>query len=176
MVKVYLLPADEGDFIWVRYGDDENCANVLIDGGTKDSGAEYADIIQFIADQGETIEALILTHIGYGISRVSSKVLRKVIKRILFNTCRGISREQGQAVDENKCVENQIKGDRYTGAYGIRDAIVLMDLLREKDVADRVMDYIVSGMEMIWDKNALIRIISGSHIVKRKKFLYIQLI
>ena len=168
MVKVYLLPADEGDFIWVRYGDDENCANVLIDGGTKDSGAEYADVIQFIADQGETIEALILTHIDYdhiqgvvdGISRVSSKVLRKVIKRILFNTCRGISREQGQAVDENKCVENQIKGDRYTGAYGIRDAIVLMDLLREKDVADRVMDYIVSGMEMIWDKNALIRIIS----------------
>lgn len=168
MVKVYLLPADEGDFIWVRYGNDENCANVLIDGGTKDSGAEYADVIQFIADQGKTIEALILTHIDYdhiqgvvdGISRVSSKVLKKVIKRILFNTCRGISREQGQVIGENRFVENQIKGDRYTGAYGIRDAITLMELLIEKDVADRVIDYIVSGMEMIWDKDALIRIIS----------------
>lgn len=168
MVKVYLLPADEGDFIWVRYGNDENYANILIDGGTKDSGAEYADVIQFIADYGETIEALILTHIDNdhiqgvvdGISRVSSNILKKVVKRILFNTCRGISREQGQAVDENKCVENQIKGNTYTGAYGIGDAIALMDLLKEKDVADRVMDYVVSGTEMIWDKDALIRIIS----------------
>lgn len=168
MVKVYLLPADEGDFIWVRYGNGENYSNILIDGGTKYSGAEYADVIQFIVDQKETIEALILTHIDYdhiqgvvdGISRVSSSDLKKVVKRILFNTCRGISREQGQAVDENKYVENQIKGDTYMGAYGIGDAITLMDLLREKDVADRVMDYIVSGMEMIWDKDALIRIIS----------------
>lgn len=168
MVKVYLLPADEGDFIWVRYGNDENYANILIDGGTKDSGAEYADVIQFIVDQEETIEALILTHIDYdhiqgvvdGIGRVSTGVLKKAVKRILFNTCRGISREQGQAVDENKCVENQIKGDTFTGAYGIGEAITLMELLREKDVADRVMDYIVSGMEMIWDKDALIRIIS----------------
>lgn len=168
MVKVYLLPADEGDFIWVRYGNDENYANILIDGGTENSGTEYADVIQFIVDQEETIEALILTHIDYdhiqgvvdGISRVSSSVLKKTVKRILFNTCRGISRERGQAVDGNKCVEDQIKGDTYTGAYGIGDAITLMDLLREKDVADRVMDYIVSGMEMTWDKDALIRIIS----------------
>lgn len=163
-----MFPADEGDFIWVRYGNDENYANILIDGGTKDSGAEYADVIQFIADQGEKIEALILTHIDYdhiqgvveGISRVSSNVLKTVVKRILFNTCSGICREQGQAVDENKCVENQIKGGTYTGAYGIGDAIALMDLFREKDVADRVMDYIVSGMEMIWDRDARIRIIS----------------
>ena len=168
MVKVYLFPADEGDFIWVRYGNDENYANILIDGGTKDSGAEYAEVIQFIAEYGETIEALILTHIDYdhiqgvvdGISRVSSNILKKVVKRILFNTCRAISLEQGQAIDENKYVENQIIGNAYMGAYGIGDAIALMDLLKEKDVADRVMDYIVSGMEMIWDKNAFIRIIS----------------
>lgn len=168
MVKVYLLPADEGDFIWVRYGNNENYANILIDGGTKDSGTEYANVIQFIADYGETIEALILTHIDYdhiqgvvdGISRVPSNILKKVVKRILFNTCRAISREQGQAVDEKKCVENQVIGNIYTRAYGIEDAIALMDLLKEKDVVDRVMDYIVSGMEMIWDKNAFIRIIS----------------
>lgn len=82
MVKVYLLPADEGDFVWVRYGNDDNYANILIDGGTKDSGAEYAYIIQFIENKGEKIEALILTHIDYdhiqgvadGISRISSSI------------------------------------------------------------------------------------------------------
>lgn len=31
MVKVYLLPADEGDFIWVRYSNDGNYANILIE-------------------------------------------------------------------------------------------------------------------------------------------------
>lgn len=65
MVNIYLLPADEGDFIWVRYGDDGNYANILIDGGTKDSGAEYAEIIEWIGSHGEKIEALVLTHIDY---------------------------------------------------------------------------------------------------------------
>ena len=168
MVKVYLLPADEGDFIWVRYGNDDSFANILIDGGTKDSGAEYADIIHFIANHEETIEALILTHIDYdhiqgvvdGIGRVSSNILKKVVKRILFNTCRGIAREHGQAIDENKCVENQISGNTCTGGYGIDDAIALMEILKEKDITDKILDYVVSGMEMIWDKDAYVKIIS----------------
>ena len=168
MVKVYLLPADEGDFIWVRYGDDNNFANILIDGGTKDSGTEYADIIQYIATNGETIAALILTHIDYdhiqgvvdGIGSVSPNILKKVVKRVLFNTCKGIAREHGQAIDENGYVENQIIGNKYTGGYGIGDAIALMDIFKEKDIIKRVMDYVVSGMEMIWEKDAHVRIIS----------------
>lgn len=168
MVKVYLLPADEGDFIWIRYGNDDVFANILIDGGTKESGAEYANIIQYIANHGETIEALILTHIDYdhiqgvvdGIGMVSSNLLKKVVKRILFNTCRGIARVHGQAIDENNCVENKIYGTTYTGGYGINDAIALMDILKEKDIIDKVIDYVASGMEMIWEKDARVRIIS----------------
>lgn len=166
MVNIYLLPADEGDFIWLRYGNDEDYANILIDGGTKDSGDEYAEIIKWIESHGEMIEALVLTHIDYdhlqgtveGIGKVSADILQKVVKRILFNTCRGISREQRKNV--RKYAEEQIKGRKFTGAYGIGEAIAFMDLLQEKGITEKVMDYVVSGMEMVWDKNACVKIIS----------------
>ena len=41
MVNVYLFPVDEGDFIWVRYGSNDKFSNIIIDGGTKDSAAEF---------------------------------------------------------------------------------------------------------------------------------------
>lgn len=44
MVNVYLFPVDEGDFIWVRYGSNDKFSNIIIDGGTKDSAAEYAEL------------------------------------------------------------------------------------------------------------------------------------
>ncbi len=166
MVNIYLLPADEGDFIWVRYGDDGNYANILIDGGTKDSGAEYAEIIEWIGSHGEKIEALVLTHIDYdhlqgaveGIGKVPADMLQKVVKRILFNTCRGISREQKRRVD--RYAEEQVKVKKFTGAYGIGEAVAFMDLLEEKGISGRLMDYVVSGMEMIWDKHACVKVIS----------------
>ena len=168
MVNIYLLPADEGEFIWVRYGENMNYANILIDGGTKDSGSEYAQIIEWIEKNGENIEALVFTHIDYdhlqgavdGISKVSAEILKKVVKRILFNTCRAISREQKQMSLKTGYAEDQIKGRKFTGGYGIEDAITLMDLLKEKEIAERVIDYVVSGMELEWDKGAFIKIIS----------------
>ena len=30
MVNIYLLPADEGEFIWVRYGENMNYANFVV--------------------------------------------------------------------------------------------------------------------------------------------------
>lgn len=168
MVNVYLLPADEGDFIWVKYGEKENYANILIDGGTKDSGAEYAEVIEFIESNGEAIEAIILTHIDYdhlqgtvdGISRVSSETLKKTVKRILFNTCRGILRQQGQTLAKNEYAEDQIKGNIFSGGYGIEDTIAFMELLKKKEIDDRLIDYIVSGSKLTWDKGAKVSFIS----------------
>ncbi|TGY00846.1 hypothetical protein E5357_01360 [Hominisplanchenecus murintestinalis] len=65
MVKIYLLPADEGNFIWLRYGKGEKYANIIVDGGTKSSGKEYAEVIENIAERGEKVEALVLPHIDY---------------------------------------------------------------------------------------------------------------
>ena len=35
MVKIFALPANEGDFIWVAYGENEVYSHILIDGGRK---------------------------------------------------------------------------------------------------------------------------------------------
>lgn len=166
MVNVYLFPADEGDFIWVRYGNHDKFANIIIDGGTKDSAAEYADLIEYIDSLDETIEALILTHIDYdhlqgavsGIATVPVEILRRTIKRILFNTCKGIMRGQGGV--ENEHAEDMVKGQIVTEGYGINDAIAFMDLLDLKGIKKRLVDYIICGQMWHWDNEETIRIIS----------------
>ena len=65
MVKIFALPANEGDFIWICYGENEVYSHILIDGGTKDCGEEYASIIRIIDERKEKIEALVLTHVDY---------------------------------------------------------------------------------------------------------------
>lgn len=63
MVKVHMMKAYEGDFIWLSYGDSEKEYHLLIDGGIKECRERYADVIRSISAKGESIEAIILTHI-----------------------------------------------------------------------------------------------------------------
>lgn len=53
MVKIFTLPANEGDFIWICYGENEVYNHILIDGGTKECGEEYASIIKIIDERKE---------------------------------------------------------------------------------------------------------------------------
>ena len=53
MVKVCMLQAFEGDFIWLSYGDKSANMHILIDGGTKECGEKYAEIIRQIAAKNE---------------------------------------------------------------------------------------------------------------------------
>lgn len=53
MVKIFTLPANEGDFIWSYYGENEVHSHILIDGGTKECGEEYASIINIIDERKE---------------------------------------------------------------------------------------------------------------------------
>ena len=46
MVKIHMMKAHEGDFIWVSYGNIEDEYHVLIDGGTKVCGERYANAIK----------------------------------------------------------------------------------------------------------------------------------
>ena len=97
-------------------GSNDKFSNIIIDGGTKDSEVEFAELIEYIDRRNETIEALILTHIDYdhlqgaisGIAILPEKILRRTIQRILFNCCRGIIREQG-GIGKN-CAEDVLKG------------------------------------------------------------------
>ena len=63
MVKIHMMKAYEGDFIWLSYGDMEKEYHLLIDGGVKECRQRYADVIKTISAKGESIEAIILTHI-----------------------------------------------------------------------------------------------------------------
>ena len=62
MVKIFALPANEGDFIWVAYGENEVYSHILIDGGTDECGEEFASISSIIDERQEKREALVLTH------------------------------------------------------------------------------------------------------------------
>ena len=176
MVNVYLFPADEGDFIWVRYGNGERFSNIVIDGGTKDSAIEYAEVIEYIDRRHETIEALILTHIDYdhlqgaveGIGRLSPELLKRTVKRVLFNTCRGILREQKASRADKGFAEDLLKGRIPTEGYGIDDAIQFMDLLEVKGIRQRLADYIAYGQVLQWGHGEVIRIISPGKEELRK--------
>lgn len=45
MVKIHMMKAQEGDFIWLSYGDMEKEYHLLIDGGVKDCRERY-DILR----------------------------------------------------------------------------------------------------------------------------------
>ena len=63
MVDVYLLPANEGDCLWVRYGKKEGTRhNIIIDGGVESNGGDIASIIENIAERNEKVD-IFVTHI-----------------------------------------------------------------------------------------------------------------
>lgn len=51
MVKIHMMKAQEGDFIWLSYGDMEKEHHLLIDGGVKDCRERYADVVRSIVRQ-----------------------------------------------------------------------------------------------------------------------------
>ena len=171
MVKIFTLPANEGDFIWICYGENEVYNHILIDGGTKECGEEYASIIKIIDERKEKIEALVLTHVDYdhiqgaieGICRTSDDLLKRTVKKIYFNTCRGIRRnlkETGEFLEGSDCVEDQICVNQNYKQYSVGDGIKFLDLLSEKGVKDRLVDYVVYGEQAILPNDATIRFIS----------------
>lgn len=171
MVKIFTLPANEGDFIWICYGENEVYSHILIDGGTKECGEEYASIIKIIDERKEKIEALVLTHVDYdhiqgaieGICRTSDDLLKRTVKKIYFNTCRGIRRnlkETREFSEGSDCVEDQICVNQNYKQYSVGDGIKFLDLLSEKGLKDRLVDYVVYGEKAILPNDAIIRFIS----------------
>lgn len=139
MVKIHMMKAYEGDFIWLSYGDIEKEYHILIDGGVKDCGERYADVIRFISVKGETIEAIILTHIDCdhiagaceGLAKVDAKVLQGTVKKIVFNTSEKIYKE--------------ILVSKNSGGYGVKEGIEFWTKLKEKGIVDRIIERTIAG-------------------------------
>ena len=162
-----MMPANEGDFFWISYGK-EKINHILIDGGLEDSGHDYADIIEEIYQKDEKIEGLILTHIDSdhlqgamkGITELSSEILQKTIKKVYFNTCRGIMREQRNADFIKMYAEDDITVNKDIPGYGVGDAISFLNLLSDKAIINVLDDYVVSGRKITLDDGALLKVIS----------------
>lgn len=171
MVKVHMLPAMEGDFFWIEYGDGEKISHILIDGGVDITGNTFVKIIMEIDSRGEYVEAIVLTHIDYdhiqgiivGLEKISKKVLKRVIKRIVFNTSKGIRKKGITTKTDTNNWEEVIKVNRNTEGYGVGEAISLIELIVEKDLADRLIDYVVAGNIIRTESDALIKVISPNH-------------
>lgn len=167
MLKVHMLPAKEGDFIWIEYGEEKPYFHILIDGGVETTGNTFVKVINEINSRGEIIEALILTHIDYdhiqgvvvGLEKISKEILKRVLKRIIFNTSKGI---------RNKCItrhdikkwEEVIKVNTSTAGYGVGEAISLIELIKKKELTDRLVDYVIAGNIINIELEAEIKIIS----------------
>ena len=75
--------------------------HLLIDGGVKDCRERYADVVRSISAKGESIEAIILTHIDCdhiagaceGIAKVDAGILQRTVKKIIFNASKKIHKE-----------------------------------------------------------------------------------
>lgn len=61
-LTVNVLPASNGECIWIRYGE-EDYTNIIVDAGPASSSKGFRDIIDKIVEKGEVVDLLILTHI-----------------------------------------------------------------------------------------------------------------
>lgn len=154
MVKIHLMKAYEGDFIWLSYGNEEKEYHLLIDGGVKECRERYAEVIRSISAKGESIEAIILTHIDCdhiagaceGIEKVDAEVLQKTVKRIIFNTSEKIYKE--------------ILVSKNSGEYGVKEGIEFCEILKEKGISDRIIERTMAGEIINLANGALLKVIS----------------
>lgn len=63
MFEIEMLPAREGDGLWIRYGDVKNPKQILIDGGRKATGKDILARLQDLPRTKRTFELLIVSHI-----------------------------------------------------------------------------------------------------------------
>lgn len=167
MVKLYMLPAREGDFIWITYGE-KKYYHVLIDGGTADCGEAFAAVLKKIFEQGEKVEALILTHIDNdhimgalnGIAQTNKQILKQVLQNIYFNTRRGILKKHNSIIFSKPDWETQKIIKKPMRGYGVGEAISFMQLLKEKELSDRLKEYIAAGDTLSLTGGSVLKVIS----------------
>lgn len=63
MFSIQMLPAREGDTIWVRWGDEHTPYQMLVDTGTEATGKELNHKISALPESQRNFEAIVVTHI-----------------------------------------------------------------------------------------------------------------
>ena len=158
MVKIYLLPAGVGDFIWIRFGEGSKTDhNILIDGGSRKTSGLYKKVLRIIATENQKA-LIILTHIdadhiqgaAQGIANMPDDLLVRTIDKIYFNTGRGIKRAQckgkNQLWDDNAyMIEDQVIVQGNSLLHSVRDAETFLQMIERKGLASKLVEYTLSG-------------------------------
>ena len=170
MVDVYLLPANEGDCLWVRYGKKEGTRhNIIIDGGVESNGGDIASIIENIAERNEKVD-IFVTHIdgdhirglikGIGIS--NAEVLKKCVDTIYFNKKKDILDKFRIDSISSEGLEESIKTYIPSGkGYSISEAVSLLEILKKKEIDDKIDGCVFAGRN-ICIAGASLKIVSPS--------------
>lgn len=164
MVNVYVFKASEGDCLWIHYENESSTGNIIVDGGIASTGAQIKKIIEICDINNESIDAIIATHVDEdhiagiisGLSTVKKDVLQRRIDKILFNTKEGFLKSVGDTSLKISSVMNEItykNPEDYIQVNvedgvgcSIGDAKSLRRVITEKELDDRLIDYVVSGL------------------------------
>ena len=63
MLRIEILPAKQGDSIWIEYGDKSDPRRLLIDGGTSGSIKPLVDKVKALPAERRRLELLVVTHV-----------------------------------------------------------------------------------------------------------------
>lgn len=63
MLSIQMLPAREGDAIWVRWGEEHNLYQMLVDTGTEEIGKALSQRFSALPESQRNFEAVVVTHI-----------------------------------------------------------------------------------------------------------------
>ena len=63
MLEIKMLPARQGDAIWIRWGDTDNTYQMIIDMGTEAVGKQIHDKLKNLPETERVLELLIVTHV-----------------------------------------------------------------------------------------------------------------
>jgi beta-lactamase superfamily II metal-dependent hydrolase len=90
MFRVELLPAQQGDALWIEYGEPESVHRILIDGGTPPSYQVVKDRIQALSATERHFELCIVTHvdtdhIGGALKLLADRSLGATFGDVWFN-------------------------------------------------------------------------------------------
>lgn len=167
MIEVHFLPADGGDFLWIRWKGENRWGNLLIDSGFSSCVRDYKSVMDYIRNAGEVVDAVVLTHIdddhimGFLTWLLQSREL-PTIQRIFFNTGRVISQKLGIPFSGN-WPEDSVEAVPTSAQYGVGTAVRILDALEDRGLYPALQGCVVSSPDPIHlEQGAEMRFISPS--------------
>ena len=179
MVKLFSCKAHDGDYFWLRYKHDEEKRyhNVVIDGGRKSNASDFCGMLKHIYENGEQVDAMVLTHFDQdhimgmlvGLQKAQKKNCIPEIAALYLNAGRGYWEHHKSRENEYSLPEENINIPMVdTSGYSANDLMKLADFLQEYGLEEHICPYIVQSCREIQIGDAKFCIISPSDASLKK--------